>query len=541
MKKSDNRPSDYAKLVLITVQVLLCLGVAFIVFISTPHSELAIFLIAANLCLCFLANIYYDTIRKKNVLNNETEINKTIDEIRNSGHILSPIDETSPAYDVLSNLKTLSDKLIKKENDRQNVLNIVNTVTASMEIEKLFEELMPKLLDNMSSHWGAFYMLNNTTGKLELKSALGFSKNIYTEFDLTIGEGLIGMAALSREMAVLRDIPDDTVFLKKTFLGMVNPKSILLVPVINNDQLLGVLCLASIYDYGAEQLENVNTLQYYLGIALGNCMIFERTKRLTNELQFQNSLIQSLNEELESKMGDRTLFLKNIIDSIKDYAIYVLDKDGIIMEWNKGAEIIFGYTEDEVTGKHINVLHSEEEVTSGKVKSRINSVIKYGQYSENGLRYKKDGTRYYAEFSTFGLYNDKGELIGMTSVTKDITELKIAENEIWFQKDFTKKLVEGSHRALVITDEEFSIEFYNELALITLRSERLLGRNICALFEDDEAVKEYAKRQQGALMEGKFKLKASGESIYIKTFSLQDDLSILERFVFYFYTESSFS
>ena len=105
----------------------------------------------------------------------------------------------------------------------------------------------------------------------------------------------------------------------------------------------------------------MDIIKYYVGVAINNGITYERTMRLTNELKFQNKLIQNLNEELEKKAEERTFFLNNIVDSIKDYAIYAMDKNGIVLAWNKGAEIIMGYKKDEICGKSIKNIYSAEE------------------------------------------------------------------------------------------------------------------------------------------------------------------------------------
>lgn len=533
--KHKNNKFDLTVFLLLLMQAVLFVSIAVIVFVSIPDSPLAITLVSVNFCVALFANYYYDYLHRKKIGESAAEIKKAIQIIKNDEKWSDPIlVYHNELKDVFDHMSALYDNLKQKEAGRTRVLNMVNTVTSNMEIEKLFEDLMPKLVENMNSNWGAFYLANHATGKLELKSALGFSKNIYNEFDLTIGEGLIGSAANLTEITVLRDIPSDTMFVTKTFLGKINPRNIMIVPVINNEQLLGILSLASIYEYTNEQMEIVNMMKYYLGIALGNCVIYERTKRLTNELQFQNSLIQSLNDELENKVSDRSLFLKNIIDSITDYSIYVVDKDGIVLEWNKGAELLLGYAEEEVKGKHINVIYSDAEVRAGNVKRRMDMVKQHGQYTENGWRYRKDGMKYYAEMALFGLYNDHQELIGMTNVSKDITKLKMAENEIWFQKDFARTLIEGSGHALVVTDAAGVIRFCNQQAADLLKTEVLDGRKIWEYIEATSPDGALDKKALDSEVHITVKIKTSGVNINAKINAVKDELAIIEAYVFFF-------
>jgi PAS domain-containing protein len=177
-------------------------------------------------------------------------------------------------------------------------------------------------------------------------------------------------------------------------------------------------------------------------------------------------------------------------------------------------------------------------VKTGTIKRRMDMVKQHGQYTENGWRYKKDGTKYYAEIALFGLYNEQGELIGMTNVSKDITKLKIAENEIWFQKEFAGKLIEGSERALVVTNAAGMIHYSNQRAVDLLKMESPVGQKIW----------NYIDTATDGLPENKMpethshltvKIKATGTMIDTSVKAAKDELSLIETYVFFFYTEEA--
>ena len=317
----------------------------------------------------------------------------------------------------------------KKERNRQLILNIVNSIAANMEVEKILEDLMPVLLEVTGSNCGAFYLANHATSKLEIKHSVGFSKNIYAEFDLSLGEGIIGQAAINQEIRIMRDIPDDTTYLMRTFLGTAKPKSIMVVPIVNQDKLIGVFAFASIYEYSAWQQEMLNLIKYYVGAAVNNGMTYEKTKRLSNELKFQNRLIQNLNDDLERKVQERTLFHNEILNSIADHAIYAIDKGGSILVWNKGAELLFGYEAKEMLGKSVDELYLPQEVRDGVVQALLIKAQQHGKFEEEGWRHRPDGSRYYAETMLFARYSQQGEFLGYTNVTKDTTAFKKEEEQ----------------------------------------------------------------------------------------------------------------
>ena len=442
-------------------------------------------------------------------------------------------------YRIFSSVSYLSVYLNKREENRTRIMNMISDVTSSMEVEQLFEHLLPALAAGVDSNWGAFYLANNSLGKLELKASLGFAKNIYGEFDLSMNEGLFGGMAWETEIKIIKDMPHDTMFITKTFLGKIQPKNVMLTPINHNGVHIGVLALASIFDYTNEMIETVNMLRYYLGIALSNCLTFERTKRLTSELQFQNNLIQNLNAELEAAAGERAAFHKNVINSITDYAIFVVDPTGIIIEFNTGAQKLYGVSESDVVGKPVEILFSEEEAQSGRSKARLDMVIQNGFYSEQGWRTKKDGGVYYCDMSAFGIYNEKRELIAVTNISRDKTDYVVNENELWFLKGFTRRLIETYEEPVILTSGQFIIELVNDKIFELLDSDRIItGRSISTIFADPAAFEKFAAKRNAT---AKLELKASGKIVKVvsswfinstETYSEGEPTEIIEGIMF---------
>ena len=385
-------------------------------------------------------------------------------------------------------LDKLKFTLRKKDDTRQEILNVVNSVAVNMEFEKVLEDLLPKLIAVTGSNCCAFYSLNVQTNKLEIKHSVGFSKNIFSEFDINLGEGFIGEASLNNKTTVCVDIPDDSVYLIRTFLGKLKPRNMLIVPIFYHEETTGVMVFASIHKYSQEDLEMVEMIKYYVGVAVANGMTYEKTKRLSNELKFQNKLIQNLNDELEKKVENRSFFLSNIIDSIQDYAIYAMDNNGVILTWNKGADNMLGFTAEEAVGKQIEYIYSPEE--KDNVKRRLQQVLKEGKYAENGWRNRRDGSRFFYEMRMFCMYNDKNEVIGISNITKDMSDIMNAESALLFEKEVSLRILESSSRALLFTDENGDIIQSNHNAELLLDQEFLSGSGLYEFFEDSKALSE---------------------------------------------------
>src|SRR5512146_1008148 len=137
-----------------------------------------------------------------------------------------------------------------------------------------------------------------------------------------------------------------------------------------------------------------------------------------------------------------------LVESVKDYAIIMVDPHGIVSSWNEGARQIKGYTADEIIGKHLSIFYTPEDIRSGKTEKELAIAAKEGRFEDENWRVRKDGSRFWANVIITALYSDDGNLRGFAKVTRDMTERKQAEEAI-AQKAATEAL---SRRAQEILD-----------------------------------------------------------------------------------------
>ena len=122
------------------------------------------------------------------------------------------------------------------------------------------------------------------------------------------------------------------------------------------------------------------------------------------------------------------LMFPSMIDAVKDYAILMLDPDGFVITWNKGAQLIKGYTADEIIGHHVSQFYRPEE--SEKPTHELAIAVAQGRCEDEGFRGRKDGTFFWASVVISALKDDHGKLLGFIKVTRDLTERKRAETEL---------------------------------------------------------------------------------------------------------------
>ena len=118
-----------------------------------------------------------------------------------------------------------------------------------------------------------------------------------------------------------------------------------------------------------------------------------------------------------------------LVESVKDYAIFILDTEGHVATWNLGAERIKGYKADEIIGKHFSIFYPPEDIAAGKTQRELEIATRDGRFEEEGWRVRKDGSRMWANVTITALRNPDGTLVGFAKVTRDLTEHRQAEEE----------------------------------------------------------------------------------------------------------------
>ena len=128
--------------------------------------------------------------------------------------------------------------------------------------------------------------------------------------------------------------------------------------------------------------------------------------------------------------GEYTDLFRLLVQSIRDYAIFVLDPTGKVLTWNPGAQALKGYTADEIVGKHFSTFYPLEAIQSGWPQRELTLAQKEGRFADEGWRVKKDGTTFWASVIITPLWSPSGELSGFAKVTQDLTDRRRTEERI---------------------------------------------------------------------------------------------------------------
>jgi len=147
------------------------------------------------------------------------------------------------------------------------------------------------------------------------------------------------------------------------------------------------------------------------------------------------SFVRDVTEQraAQEELRRKDLQLRSILESVQDYAIYMLDRDGSIMTWNTGAERIKQYTAEEILGLHFSRFFIQEDIDRGRPAELLRLAAERGRAEEEGWRVRKDGSRFWAHASLTAMHDDTGQLIGYAKVTRDFTDRKRAEEAVMLQ------------------------------------------------------------------------------------------------------------
>ena len=111
-----------------------------------------------------------------------------------------------------------------------------------------------------------------------------------------------------------------------------------------------------------------------------------------------------------------------LVESVKDYAIFMLDPAGHVLTWNRGAERIKGYSASEILGQHFSRFYPTEDAQSGKCDRELEIAARDGRFEEEGWRVRKDGSKFWANVVITAVRGSDGKLLGFAKVTRDLTE-----------------------------------------------------------------------------------------------------------------------
>ena len=146
------------------------------------------------------------------------------------------------------------------------------------------------------------------------------------------------------------------------------------------------------------------------------------------DLQGEPLAILEINSDLTQQRSSAEQLLRSeerfdlFVESVVDYAIFMLDPNGIVMTWNAGAQRAKGYTREEIVGRHFSVFYTPEAIAAGVPKRALETAAREGRFVDEGWRVRKDGTQFWASVVITPFRDESGQIRGFGKVTRDMTE-----------------------------------------------------------------------------------------------------------------------
>jgi PAS domain S-box-containing protein len=394
---------------------------------------------------------------------------------------------------------------------------------SSDNLEQLSYDIISYLVNYMDINQGGVFLLNevkNGDKYFELMASVAFDRRKYADKLIHWGEGLIGRCGLEKETILITDVPNDYIHITSG-LGEANPGTILLVPLKTNDELFGVIELASFQILEKFEIELVEKSAESIASTIATVKNNIQTNKLLRETQIQAEKMSQQEEELRQNLEEmratqeesdrREIERKGILDAIDHAAISCeFDTSGNLLSVNENFLSTFKYKPEEVEGQNLRVIFFKDDVAE---LDRILADLQNGQNFRGRVRRRtKPGHEIYLLSTYSPVMDHNGDILKIISLENDITEqvkmeealkhskeelgqmLEEAKNEVKEQfaeieavKIRNEKMLEGALDAIITTNNEGVVEFFNAAAekLWGYDRSEVLGQQSTMLFSKE--------------------------------------------------------
>jgi len=197
-----------------------------------------------------------------------------------------------------------------------------------------------------------------------------------------------------------------------------------------------------------------------------------------------------------------------LVEAVTDYAIFMLDANGIVSSWNPGAKRFKGYEEHEILGQHFSKFYTEEDRKTGLPARALATADREGKFESEGWRVRKDGSRFWAYVIIDPIRDNQGQVVGFAKVTRDLTERREAELRLRETQEQFRLLVQGvTDYAIYLLTPEGIVRSWNAGAerIKGYKPEEIIGEHFSRFYTKEDRLLGLPKAAiETALREGRF-------------------------------------
>src|SRR5437868_2087561 len=200
--------------------------------------------------------------------------------------------------------------------------------------------------------------------------------------------------------------------------------------------------------------------------------------------------------------------LKLLVESVQEYAIFLLDRDGHIITWNPGAQRIKGYSAADILGKHFSVFYPQDALDRGWPQRELELAAKEGRIEDEGWRVRKDGGLFWASVAITALRDKKGEVRGFAKITRDLTERRRQEELLRQSEERFRLLIEAvKDYAIFMLDTQGRVASWNAGAerIKGYRADEIIGEHFRVFYTAEARERHWPEEElRRAREQGRF-------------------------------------
>ena len=187
-----------------------------------------------------------------------------------------------------------------------------------------------------------------------------------------------------------------------------------------------------------------------------------------------------------------------MVEKVSDYAIFLLDRAGVIQTWNPAAEVMKGFSKSEAIGQNFRILYMEEDQRRNHPEHNLKDAAENGTFQESGWRKRKDGSLFWALVEVIAIRNDDGELEGFCKLTRDLTNMKRLQEELATEKERAELTLDAIADGVIAVDSAGRIEYVNYQAqqFMGWSQAEVKGRLVTEVFDIVQSA-EYSAEEAG--------------------------------------------
>jgi PAS domain S-box-containing protein len=344
---------------------------------------------------------------------------------------------------------------LREEARALEVLNQTGVaVGAELELERMLQIVTDAGVELSGAKFGAFFynVIRDDGEAYTLCTISGAPREAFAAFPMPRNSALFEPTFRGTGMVRSPDILADPRYGKsQPYEGMppghLPVRSYLAVPVVSRgSEVLGGLFFGhpepGVFTERAERI--VAGLAAQAAVAIDNARLHQSNaseiaarKEAEEKLQeFNRTLEQRAQERAEqlaasrSKLEESERRFRLLVEGVTDYAIFMLDPAGTIVNWNAGAARIKGYTRDEIVGRHFSLFYTDRDRENGTPQRALDTAARTGKFESEGWRVRKDGTQFWASAILNAIRDSAGNVVGFAKITRDLTERRAAEERL---------------------------------------------------------------------------------------------------------------